>query len=83
MRQKLFQNFFIIKNWSFCKQHIKGTVKATSKIENIYISDIYRKYLLCLKSSASGSCLQICINFVEQRLKISHFEGSTIPKFLF
>ena len=27
----------------------------------------------------SSSFLQTCINFVEQRLKFSHFEGSIIP----
>ena len=27
-----------------------------------------------------GSFLQKCINFVEQRLKFSHFEGSIIPQ---
>ena len=31
-----------------------------------------------MKSSASGSFLQTCINFVEERLKFSHFEGSII-----
>ena len=40
---------------------------------------IYREYLLCLQSSVSGSFLQKCSNFVEQRLKFSHFEGSIIP----
>ena len=31
--------------------------------------------MLCLQSNASGSFLQTCINFVEQPLKFSHFEG--------
>ena len=30
-------------------------------------------------ANASGSFLQTCINFVEQRLKFSHFEGKVIP----
>ena len=42
----------------------------------LYIS---REYLLCLQSNASGSFLQKCISFVEQRLKFSHFEGRIIP----
>ena len=50
------------------------------KIEKICILYIYWEYLLCMQSNASGSFLQICINFVE-RLKFSHFEGSIIPKF--
>ena len=33
--------------------------------------------MLCLQSNASGSFLQKCINFEEQRLNFSHFEGST------
>ena len=32
----------------------------------------------CPQSNASGSFLQTCINFVEQQLKFSHFEGSII-----
>ena len=42
---------------------------------------MYREYLLCLQSHASGSFLQKCINFVEP-LKFSHFEGNKIPNFL-
>ena len=34
---------------------------------------------MCLQSNASGMFWQTCINFVEQRLKFSHFEGSIIP----
>ena len=53
--------------------------KPRAKLK-IYIDVKYlREYLLCLQSSASGSFLQTCINFVEQRLKLSHFEGSIIP----
>ena len=35
----------------------------------------------CSQSNARGSFLQMCINFVEQRLKFSHFEGSLKAKF--
>ena len=44
----------------------------------IYILNIYREYLLCLQSNASGSFLQTFINSVEKRLKFSHFESSII-----
>ena len=50
------------------------------KIEKIEILNIYREYLLYLQSNASGSFLQTCIKFAEQRLKFSHFEGSMIPQ---
>ena len=35
--------------------------------------------MLYPQPNASGSTLQTCINFVEQRLKFFHFEGSIIP----
>ena len=44
-----------------------------------HLLHFYREYLLCLQSTASGSFLQTCINFVEQWRKFSHFEGSIIP----
>ena len=45
----------------------------------MYIFNIDRAYLRYLQSSAGGIFLQTCINFVEQGLKFSHFEGSIIP----
>ena len=33
MQQKLFQNFFITRSWSFWKERRKGTAKATPKTE--------------------------------------------------
>ena len=73
MQQKLFQNFFTTRSWSFWKYHRKGTAKTTPKIEkNMYIIYLQRIFV-------SGSFLQKCINFVEQRLKFCHFEGITIP----
>ena len=71
MQQKLFQHFFTTRSWSFWKTHAQNW-----KICMIYIP---RVYLLCLQSNASGSFLQKCINFLEQQLKFSHFEGSIIP----
>ena len=44
----------------------------------MYIIYLLRIFAL-LQSNASGSFLQACINFAEQRLKFSHFEGSIIP----
>ena len=44
------------------------------KIEKICILYIYWENLLCLQSNASDSFLQTCINFVEQKLKFSHFD---------
>ena len=32
MQQKVVQNFFTTRSWSFWKQHRKGTTKATPKI---------------------------------------------------
>ena len=58
---------------------IKGTAKATLKIEIICILYIYKEYLLCLQSSAGGSSLQKRINFVKQQLKFSPFKGSIVP----
>ena len=45
----------------------------------MYIIEKKCAHLLCLQSNASGSFLQTGINFVEQRLKFSHFQGSIIP----
>ena len=79
MQQKLFQNFFTTRSWSFWKKRRKETAKATPQTEKICILYIYREYLLYLQSNASGSFLQKCINFVEQRLEFSHCKGSIIP----
>ena len=49
------------------------------KIEkNIYY--IFTENICSACNNASGSFLQTCINFVDQRPKFSHFEGSIIPK---
>ena len=44
----------------------------------ICILYIYSEYLL--HPNTSGSILQTCINFVEQKLKFYHCKGSIIPK---
>ena len=41
---------------------------------------IYLQILfVLLQSNATGNFLQKSINFVEERLKFSHFKGNTIP----
>ena len=57
----------------------KKPKKPRPKLKKACILYIYREYLLYLQSSASGSFLQKCNNFVEQQLKYSHFKGSIIP----
>ena len=76
---KIISKFLYHKKLELLEKHRKETAKATPKIEKIYILNIYREQLFCLQSNASGSFLPTCINFVEQRLKFSHFVGSIIP----
>ena len=76
MQQKLFQKYFIARSW---KNVEKEPQNPRPKLKKKILINIYRKYLLCLQSNANGSFLQICINFIEQRLEFSHFEGSIIP----
>ena len=64
---------------AFGNNREKEPQNARPKLKKICILYIYREYLLCLQSNASDSFLQTCINFVEQRLKCSHFEGNIIP----
>ena len=40
MQQKLVQNFFTTRSWSFWKQHREGTAKAMPKIEK-YVHYIF------------------------------------------
>ena len=56
----------------------KKPQKPHPKLKKICILYIYREHLLCLQFSASGSFLQKCIKFADQRLKFSHFEGGII-----
>ena len=53
--------------------------KEPQKLVYLYLLYICSEYLLCLQSIASNGFLQKCINFKEQRLNFSHFEGSIIP----
>ena len=79
MQQKLIQNLFTSRSWSFWEKDRNGTTKAAFKFEKICMLYIYGEYLLCLQSNANVTFLQKCIIFVDQRLKFSHFEGSIIP----
>ena len=47
--------------------------KPHPKLKNMYIIYLMRIFAM------PASFLQTCINFVEQQLKFSHFEGSIIP----
>ena len=77
MQQKNFQNSSQEAGTS--RNNIgKEPQKPRPKLKNIYILNIYRECLLFPQSNASGSFFQTCMNFVEQRLKFSHFEGSII-----
>ena len=59
----------------------KEPQKSCPKLKK-YVYYIFKvNILLCLLSNASGSFLQKCINFVEQRLKFSHFEDSILTLF--
>ena len=73
-RRMRFVNFFLWNNVE------KRSTKATPNIERTSILYIYREYLFCLQSNGNDSFLEKCINFVEQRLKFSHFEGSIMPE---
>ena len=69
MQQKLVQNYFT--TGAFGNNIGKEPQKLLPKLLCFA--------LLCLQSNASGSFLQTCINFVEQPLTFSNFEGSIIP----
>ena len=72
-----FKFFFLLQEAGTFGNNIEKDHKSHAKVEKIYMLNIYWEYLLCLQSNAS--ILQTCINFVEQRLKFSHFGSSIIP----
>ena len=77
--QQIFIIFLPQEAGAFGNNTGKEPQNPRPKLENtntIYLLRI----LLCLQSNASGSFLQKCINFVEQRLEFSHFEATTIHK---
>ena len=71
--------FFTTTRLELSEITLKRNRKNHPKTEKICILYIYREYLLYLQPNASGRFLQACINFVEERLKFSHFEDSIIP----
>ena len=61
------------------EKHKKRTIEVTPKNKKkVFIKHLQRIFIY-VQSSVSCSFLQTCINFVEERLKISQFEGSIIP----
>ena len=57
MQQKLFHFFLPQEAGAFGNNIEKETTKTTPKIAKICILYIYREYMLCLQSNASGSFL--------------------------
>ena len=80
MKQKLFQFFLPQEVGAFENNIEKEAQKLRLKMKK-YGYQIFTENICsaCNQSSASGSFLQKCINFVEQRLKFPHFEGGIIP----
>ena len=79
MQQKLGQIFFTARSWSFRKQHRKGTTRSMPKIK-IYVYYIFTENICPTRNATQVVVfLPECINFVEERLKFSHFEGNITP----
>ena len=75
MQQKLFQIFLPQEAGAFANNIEKESQKPRRK--NVYIMYLQRIFALPAVNE-SGSFLQTCINFLEQRLRFSQFEGSII-----
>ena len=78
MHQKLVQNFFTTRSWSFWKNHRKGTAKVTPKIEK------YAYYIFTENICSACNPMQVvvfCKHVLTtvKRLKLSHFEAMIIP----
>ena len=71
MHQKLFQ-FFLRQEVGAFRNNRKGTAKATPRIGKKCIY-IYRKYLLCLQSNASGSFFAKMYGFCRTKTQIFSF----------
>ena len=71
---------FTTRSWSFWTEHRKGTAKVTSGIEN-FLYNIFTENICSARSRMQVVVFcKRCVDFVEQRLKFSHFKGSIIPK---
>ena len=79
-------NAAIIISKKFCHKKLelleiieKKPAKTTHRIEKIYIYQMFTENICsACNKNANGSFLQTCIDFVEQGLKLSHFESSII-----
>ena len=63
-KEKYFKVFLARETGAFGNNIVKEPQKPHSKFKKICLLNIYREYLLCLQSNASGSFLQKCINSV-------------------
>ena len=79
MQQKLYFKIFLPQETGAFGKNIEKELQKPRHTEKLCLLCIYREYLLYLQSNASGSFLQKCIYFEEQRLKFSHFKDSIIP----
>ena len=78
MPQKLVPIFFYNKKLEFLEINRKWTVKATPGIEK-YVYYIFTENICSARNPMQAVVFCKRINFVEQRLKFFHFEGSIIP----
>ena len=78
MQQKLFNFFLPQEAGAFGNNSEKEPQKPRPKLKKC-VCYIFTENLPCLQCNACGSFLQKSTNFVEQRLKFSHIEGSIIP----
>ena len=65
MQQKLVQNFFTLRSWSFSEITGKQSKKSCPKLKNMYITYLMKIFTLP-QTNASGSFLKTFINFVQQ-----------------
>ena len=71
--------FFLSQEAGTSKKNRKKLQKPHPRLKKKK-SNICKEYLFCMQSNAIGSFLKKCVNFVEQTLKFSHFEGCKISK---
>ena len=79
MQQKLFQFFFYHKKLELLEIKQKEPQKPRPRLKK-YVCYIFTDNICSACNPMQMVVfLQKCINFVEQRLKFSHFEGSIKP----
>ena len=74
-----FKNFLPQEPGAFENKIEKELQKPLTELKKKMYIIYLRQYLLSQESNVRGNFLQKSINFVEQRPKFSHFEGSIIP----